>query len=236
MSKRCVLTINFNNALCDNSRESMQDAAERWDADFWEINEQHGPNLPIAPNAHKCVVFNYFPDWADPYEEAFILDADTIVSSRCPNPFEGFTNPELVAVRNGNHRFGDLAQVKSAEAYEVRKLKAQEPRLADVVYDPGTYFNTGMMLARRELHAELFKMALDICHTDHGLGWCDQTPINLCALKLGIPVNLVNEQWNFIHGRTIGPGWMDMTTKDVWIYHFAGEPGREHVIPHIKWK
>jgi hypothetical protein len=228
---RCVLTINFNNALCENSRESMREAAGRWGAYFWEVNESSGLRLPIAPNCHKCAVFE-----RSSYEEVFILDADVVVSSKCPNPFDSFTNPELVAVANGGQRFGDLHQVKSAESYEVRKLRHQEPRLQDAPYDPKRYFNTGMMLARREHHAKMFKLALDVCHTDHGLGWCDQTPLNLAATKLGVNVHLADERWNYIHGRTLGPGWMDMTSKDVYIYHFAGEPGREHVIPQIKWK
>ena len=127
-------------------------------------------------------------------------------------------------------------RIKGAEAYEVGKLRAGEPRVAGVRYDPNTYFNTGMMLARRAAHAEMFALALDICHTDHGLGWIDQTPLNLSARACGVDVRLAGEEWNYIHPATLGRDWRDMSRHNVWIYHFAGEPGREHVIPTVKWQ
>lgn len=228
---RVFVTVNFNNALDDNSRRSMRDAAARWDADFWEMNEDLPFRMPTRANAYKCTVFE-----KSEYDEAFILDADTLVSIKCPNPFEEFTGPELIAVQNGSKRFGDLGQVKSAERWEVERLMSRDKRFSGVNYDPAFYFNTGMMVVRRNDHAGMFKLALDVCHTDHQLGWCDQTPINMACLKLGVQVRLVPEKWNYIHGKCMGDGWMDMPSKDVYVYHFAGEPGREHVIPKVKWK
>lgn len=228
-----LLTINHNDALCENSRASMLHAAHRWDADFFEVTptRPHDWNFPIAPNALKCAVFE-----RTEYDEVLILDADVLVAASCPNPFTEFTGPELIAVANGGPRFGDLAQVKSAEAYEVKRLQERDPRFAGVAYDPKKYFNTGMMLARRAVHAEMFKLALEVCHTDHGLGWCDQTPINLAALLLQVPVRLADERWNYIHGATLGPEWQNRWRQQVHILHFAGEPGRELLIPQISWK
>jgi lipopolysaccharide biosynthesis glycosyltransferase len=228
--KRAILTINFNNALHANSRASMQASAQRWGAAFWEINETTDWRLPVAPHAYKCAAFA-----RSEFDEILILDADTLVSSRCPNVFENFPGSSLHAVPNGSARFGDLAQVKSAEKYEVDRLMSRDPRFAGLPYHPGTYFNTGVLLVRREFHAAMFALALEVCQVDHGLGWVDQTPLNLAALKCRVPVTLLHERWNYIHPAALGPGWEDLTKQDVYIAHFAGEPGREHVIPNVKW-
>lgn len=251
MSEACraILTINFNGALCDNSRRSMQAAARRWGCDFWEINEATPWRLPMAPGAYKTAAFA-----RSDYDEVFILDADVIVSGKCPNPFETFPltpslspsegervakpgeGSPLIAVRNGSARFGDLWQVKAAEAYEVAKLQRQDARFAGLPYSPATYFNTGMLLAKRAAHAAMFALAHEVCHVDHGLGWIDQTPLNLAALACGVPVNLVDERWNFIHGQTLGADWKDLRRHDVYVLHFAGETGREMTLPQIVWE
>lgn len=228
---RAILTVNFNNALAANSRASMQASARRWGVDFWEINEASGLRLPFSPGAYKTAVFE-----RSTYDDVLILDADTVVSAAMPNPFETFEPHDLVAVPNGSARFGDLWQVKAAEANEVLILSTRDPRFAGLPYHPSTYFNTGMMLVHRAYHEEMFKLAFEVCHVDHGLGWIDQTPLNLCALKCDVSVFLAHERWNFIHPHTTGPGWENLRTRDIYVAHFAGEPGREHVIPNVRWE
>lgn len=229
---RALLTINFNGALCDNSRRSMQAACQRWGADFWEWNESSKSGyVPVAPNALKCWAFR-----RSAYDEVFILDADTLVSSSAPDPFELFSGPELIAVRNGSERFGDLSQVRSCECYEWEKLLAQEGRLAGAKYIEGSYWNTGMILARRKNHEAMFRLASEVALIDHGLGWVDQTPLNMAAIIAGVNVNLVSESWNYIHPYMLGAEWMDMTKfPDVYVYHGAGEPSRIVWLPNVKW-
>jgi hypothetical protein len=231
---RALLVVNFNNALCGNSRASMQAACQRWDAEFVELDEAffaHRPKPAVSPAALKCFCF----DLTDA-EEIFILDADVVVSEACPNPFETFPGPELVAVQNGSERFGDLWQIRSCERYEWDKLSREDVRFADVPYWVGRYFNTGMMLVRRAHHKELFELIRDVVQTDHGLGWNDQTPINAAVAKLRIPLRLTDERWNFIHPCMLGGGWANMISTGVWIYHGAGEPDRIGWLPVIKWQ
>jgi hypothetical protein len=209
----------------------MQAAADRWGATFLEINEGCNPGIPVSPAALKCFCFQL--SGAD---EFFILDADVVVSAQCPNPFETFIGPELVAVQNGSARFGDLPQIRGCECFEWEKLKREEPRLAQCVYTPGIYFNTGMILARRAHHKEMFDLIADIVKTDHGLGWNDQTPINMCALACGVKVRLASERFNYIHPCMLGGGWMNMNSTGTWIYHGAGEPDRINWLPKVIWK
>jgi hypothetical protein len=229
--KRALLTINFNHALCSNSRASMEAAAERWSAKFLEIDESCNPGIRVSPAALKCFCFEL-----SSANEFFILDADTVVSAECPNPFETFSGPELIAVANGSERFGDLCQIRSCEEYEWNKLKAEEPRLSNAFRIPGQYFNTGMMLVKRAHHKACFDLIADIVKTDHGLGWNDQTPINMAVRALGIKVRLVDEKFNYIHPMMLGGGWLKMKSTGACIYHGAGEPGRELWLPRIIWQ
>jgi len=233
--RRALLVVDFNNALCANSRASMQAAAARWGAEYLEINEAFFTDRQkpkVSPAALKCFCFEL-----SDADEFFILDADIVVSGLCPNPFEWWADrPELVAVRNGSARFGDLGAIRNCERYEWNKLLNEEPRLAGAPYIEGQYFNTGMMLVRRRYHKGVFELISDIVQTDHGLGWNDQTPIVASIAKLNIAVRLADERWNWIHPGQIMGDWMDMRKTGAYIYHGAGEPGRNDWLPKIIWQ
>ena len=234
MSKNAILTVNLNGALCENSRGSMQAAAQRWGADYVEVDEgffSAKPGPAVSPAALKCFCFELTD--RDAY---FVLDADTLVSAECPNPFVVFPGPELVAVSNGSARFPDLVQILGCEFFEWAKLAAEEPRLAGAQYQIGGYFNTGMMLLKRRAHAEMFRLVSDVVKADHGLGWNDQTPINMAAVALAVKVWLVDERWNYIHPRTLGGGWLKMRSTGQYIYHGAGEPSRNEWLNRADWR
>ena len=229
LQTRALLAINFNHVLCDNSRRSMQAACERWGAAFIEWNEATAPKYPIHPAALKCAVFE-----KTDADEALTLDADTVISSACPSPFERFDGPEFVAVINGNpERFGDIDAIRQCEVFEWQRLQEREPALASAQYVAGRYWNSGMMLARRAYHAEMFRLALDVVHRDNGCGWVDQTVLNMAAIVTGVQVRFANESWNMIHPEGL-PGFPRMDHGYIW--HFAGSPGRENILPRIQWQ
>ena len=138
-----------------------------------------------------------------------------------------------MAVANGNpSRFGDYSQIKDCERYEWGKLASEDARFDGIPWIEGEYFNSGVVLAKRCFHERMFGLALDVVQTDHGLGWNQQTPFCMAAKKLGVPVRLVDERWNFIHPLCLGPEWY----KHAYIAHMAGEPGRETVLPSLRWR
>ena len=190
------------------------------------------------------------------HHELFVVDADTVVSARCPSPFVGTSwgpldrthhprHARLVAVGNGNpQRCGDYQGIRGAELAEWGKLPAVQ---AGAVHtEPpaaGEYFNSGVMLARAGAR-DVFEAARGVCLLDLGLGWHDQTPLNFFALvearkhaaRRAFQLALVDETWNFIHPRTLGAGWEDMGRTGKYIYHFAGEPERAGVIERVRWE
>ena len=226
--RRGLLTVNFNNFLCANSRDSMHAACDRWGIEFCEWNEQTAPRYAVSP---ACLPAAAFAD--TPFDEVLILDADTLMSINCPNPFEEFPGPELITVQNGNpERFGDYWAIKNCERYEWNKLASEDDRFAGLPWVDGEYFNSGVVLAKRRHHESMFALALSVVQVDHGLGWNQQTPFNMAARKLGVPVRLVDERWNLIHGLFLGNEWY----RQAHIIHFAGETNRERILPTLPWR
>lgn len=234
--KRGLLTVNFNGALCENSRASMKAACERWGVEFWELNEANDPKLPLHPLALKTVAFEL-----SNYDELLIVDAGTLISSRCPNPFKYFLQGEyLVVVANGNPiRFGDYWAIKSCEKYEWEKLLFEEPGLIrdgltgrSPCYDPEAYWNSGVILARRRWHSRMFTVAFEICKKNHGLRWHEQTPLNVASQLACYRINLASEKWNFIRPLCLGRDWW----RHAYVGNFAGETEREMILPTLPWK
>jgi hypothetical protein len=222
---RALVTINYGNFLAQNSRESMQAATRRWEIDYWEFNEQTVPKwTDRAPNAMKTTVFRI-----GSYDEMLILDADVIVSGRCPNPFEVFQDPaEFVAVQD---RSPFACQDSSWQKHVTKRPDLACPQNHE------TYFNTGMLLARRDAHAEAMNFACDICREDFSCSWSDQTPINIAVILKGVKVRLVDERWNFLSVQRF-PDFMDIGQhpEGPYILHGAGDPSRIRWLHTVRWQ
>ena len=226
------------------------------------------PQTPLGPASMKTEAFEILdlveaqwlasqraPCWScggprhreqEPHQ-VLIIDADTVVSSVCPDPFAEFqmqhpttmagARRPLVVVKNGNpERFGDYQAILNCERHEWAKVfnASEASQYSFLNSAPKDYFNSGVMVAQ-ECHRGLFAEAKRYCLLDLGLGWQDQTPLNFVA-QLNGGANFVDEKWNFIHPWTLGAGWEDMHKTGKFIYHFAGEPDRAEKIARVKWQ
>lgn len=242
-----LLTINYNNALAENSRASMEAACGRWRCDFIEYTGG-GKNHPVhSPAAMKTLAFK---ELAPQHERLLILDADTVIRSDTPSPFAEFNSNHFYAVENGGPRFGDNSGIQHSEQHEWNKV---EQFLTSNVHWKAAlrpmppwrkcipYFNTGMMLACRHLHEGVFETAERLCRHDFSSGWHEQTPLNMvmawraCADRMRpLVFTALDETWNYIHPELcLGPDWRQMQK---YIYHFAGTPNRHLIIPEVKWQ
>lgn len=218
---RALVVVNYSNVLAQNAKDAMVDACARWHADYFEMNERTLRKIDnMHPAAMKTAVFRLLP-----YDEVFSLGADTLVSEECPSPFEAFPDPAFLYVVRDCSPHG-------CQDYEWKKLIDQEPHLA-CPQNHDTYFNSGMMLARRAAHAGMFDQAFEISSTDHGLGWVDQTPLNVAAVLQGVQVRFIDERWNDI--RSAG-AFIGMRRGGPYIVHFAGCPGREERLKTLPWR
>lgn len=215
--KNVIFVVNANNALRNNSAESIEAAALRWKCDQLIINSS---DCTLHPACWKTDALRSSSHHG--WERVLILDADTVVSSRAPNPFDV---PEhlmmVVSDRQTHNPARDKAEVDEWEIITGTRTV------------PARYFNSGMILAHVELHAALFKRAWDLAHDFPHLCWHDQTPFNVAAQGFDF-VHYADDAWNFLNPVGRIPEWRSMTSK--YVYHFAGNPDRHSQIGEVQWK
>jgi lipopolysaccharide biosynthesis glycosyltransferase len=228
--KELLFTANFNKMLLPNSYSSMVAASIRWNCDVVAVNEGLPGGWFLHPAAVKTCIFDLYPD----VERVMIVDADIVISESCIDPFhlidlvEDALHVVPVTPRVGQQNI-DIAQ---DEWYRLNLLMPEEDRIP---YGDWQYFNSGVMIANRKFHKEMFDLAYKICKIPNNLCWIDQTPLNWAAKKLGVKMNYLDETWNYV-----GPQHMhqdgNYEKMNKYIYHFAGSPERLDIIPNVHWK
>lgn len=228
---KALFTANYRGIMCSNTRDSLQDAAARWGARYCEFTEENHA-IHLHPATVKMEALDLVPD----AEAIFIVDADAIIRSDCPSPFENWPGGQLGVV-GISQRIDPTGSIRECGRWEWSKML----RLADwidyVPHDSWRYFNSGIILAFRDKHEEIFDLAMKISRVPNDLGWIEQTPLNYAAKKLRADIHYAAEAWNYI-----SPEGMNSLNGDfsrlmpAWICHFAGCPGRESFMQHIRWR
>lgn len=230
--KNFLVTVNYANVLHENSRELFMAAAERWGATYFETNEMVFSG-PISAPAMKLKVL----DLCDA-ERVFMIDADTVISAKAPNPFELFPEDAFVACINKQPHMGVycgtgliLEQKELANIYSV-KMSQTTMMFPEIPFDHSKYFNSGMWVGSRKYHADVLWRALEIWSMTPNLGWHDQTPLNYAITEFKSRLVLTDITWNYCFANQLGD-WLNMKKN---VYHFAGMSGRDSLIPMINWR
>lgn len=230
--KNFLVTVNYAQVLHENSRESFQDAARRWGAEYFEINEEVFIG-PISAPAMKLKAF----DLCDA-DRILMIDADTVISAQAPNPFELFSEDAFVACVNKQPHMGvycgqglilekkEMASISSVE------MRPGVPMFPDVQFDHRKYFNSGMWVGSRKFHADILWHALEIWSMTPDLGWHDQSPLNYAIAESKSRLELVDITWNYCFANQLHD-WLNMKK---YVYHFAGMSGRDSLVPMINWR
>lgn len=221
--KNAVVTINYNNFICENVRDSFQSAAKRWDAEYFEINENTGIK-DVLPHFQKLKIF----DIVDA-DRVFYIDADAIISEKAPSPFDVCPVELFGVVRNSSDRMWDQRELEVKENADIEVLS--EYFSENIIVD--NYFNAGMMVFSKN-HQKMLDYAWDIfVNIDiHKLVWNDQPVLNFSASKLMTPMLYMGEEWNFMGHEEID----DWTNLDKFIYHFAGTGNRHTILKGLQWR
>lgn len=226
-----IFVINFNDMLAENSRASLRACADRWGCGYFEV-----VSLPEHPAQHaacyKAMAFQLCP-LAD---RLFIIDADTVVRSDCPNPFTEFPDDALTAVFQ-KRGWGPNDGIERAEWAKCQQF-AQNDAERDIVRRGMAldatlpYFNSGVMVASREQHAAPFLRASQITR-EQGFSWYDQTALNFAARCAGSKIHGAPDSWNCFNPDWARGEWKKMHS---FVYHFAGNPARAAKIKEVQWK
>ena len=112
--KRVLITIDINNFQRENSRESMIHASNRWGVEFIPFsNKYYGDNFGVTFNKAIIDLLAYG------YDEMMFLDADCIIRSDAPNPFDLIQEDKIIAVQNGNERIGNYPNTLNQHMYNL---------------------------------------------------------------------------------------------------------------------
>jgi len=222
--KNALFVVNYFEFMCDNVRESFQDAANRWDCDYIEMTEKIF-HVVYHPGAVKLSAFDLCES-----DRIFIIDADAIIHKKCPSPFDAFDDDSFIAVKNQQAHFPAMYRYVNPRIM-VEELKRIYERFPQINFNVDMFFNTGVCLVNRTLHKDILKRALDIFLVTPQLQWYDQAPLNYAVVESGVKVTYADPIWNFQFPYSGNPNY-----SSVYIYHFAGLPDRYDILPKIDWR
>ena len=230
----CLYTLNYDNYMCQNARESFQAAAHRWHCAYFELQDdfelygEYNKVLGIKKHLMSC-------------EKVLYMDADMLIRVDTPNPFELFTSDKVYVVKD------------TVEGWDQERLSFFKEEVSDAWIHWGHavlghsgdgkafanschewFFNAGWFLCQPraiEKEIDLFIKTIPGGLTTKRQGRPEQGLWN-CMLKSADKIEYVGREWNFIDPECSN-GKMDC-----YIYHFTGL-SHEHlkqIIPTYDWK
>jgi alpha-N-acetylglucosamine transferase len=227
-----LLTINVNNNvfLDQNTRESFQAAAERWNCDYIEYTtppEVYRNLHPVFLKLKSLEICNH--------DRIFLIDADAIIRADAPNIFD-LTDPKLFyAVKNDWPYFktvgynSDIDEILAQS--EIRRIRDKKITRSDMDYGviARNFFNAGVQVFSREHHSEAINLANYLYEGVDNLNWWDQMPINLAVYSILGGYQELGLTWNKRFPQ-------NLEKMDGYVYHFAGDPGRYEKLKHVNWR
>lgn len=219
-----LLVLNIGDFLADNSRRSYKAACKRWECDYVEITE----GLP--PYHSACLKLKAFELCA--HDRVFVLDADTVIRSDAPNLFD-ITDPEhFYAVKNQQPHYlpgYQLPNIQIADR-DIRVVaEAHGLTTLDIETLSREFFNSGVCVASREYHEEVYAKAFEYFASLPNLQWWDQIPLNIAVETMLGGYQRLGVEWNYQFSK-------NFSRMTQYIYHFAGDPGRYETLKYVNWR
>lgn len=230
----CLLTLNLNNHLTENARSSFQFACQKWKCCYEEIAENLVGDQNICFNKLKAVDI-----LSKKYCGILYVDADILIRSDTPNPFELFTDRNFVyAIKDvyphyeenwlKNTYRSDVIDPWLKKSHEILKLTTNFDSLSSTVYD--WFFNAGVFLCYPSNIQHELNLFLNNIPGQRVSGRIEQAMWNY-ILKCRNKVKLIEYEWNRIQP-DISSGKMNC-----YIYHFTGFKWKElkEALPKYDW-
>lgn len=240
MQKNLLWTININNYLSDNARESFSHAANRWNCDFLEIRTIF--NDAFYPSFAKVTSFSKI----EGYDRAVFVDSDMLISIDAPNPFDIFSNKdEFVAVldfHTQNHEVGgkywQSVKVNNQE-FHWNVLESQFGWGVPKNEFMDNFFNSGFFICTPKRHKVIFRaiesalpLVEERIHFSYSAHY-EQALFNYVVQAFRKKdLLLVEEKWNKLEPDITLPKMPE------YIWHFTGVEFHKikHTIYDYNWK
>lgn len=240
MSKHLVWTVNINNHMSANARESIMAAADRWGCDYLEVrtifDRRLYPSFAKVTSIEKILC----------YERAVYFDSDMLIHIDAPSPFEVFDDPSkfvcALDIHPENHdpNSEQWTEVKNnVQAYYWEVLEyhlgwgVPKERFMD------NFFNSGFFVCSPKRHKTIFRAiesALPLSGGRENFSWSahyEQALFNY-ALQAYRPNDqlLAGECWNRLEPPISEPVMTD------YVWHFTGFyfHVHKHTVSSYDWR
>lgn len=184
--------------------------AKQWDADFMVLGRW--ADEEACPHPKGRIFYRTFRcyDLLNEYSRILHLDADTIISKICPNPFDEFPEDKIAV----------LYEDKGSRCIDRRNRIRKVQELFGYINHEKNYINTGFLLFSKA-HKELFRPHKGKYYTDLGFD-CAFYSYKIHELKL--PVHEIDYKWNTMSMHC--EEWHGSSSRfDSYILHYAGVAG-----------
>lgn len=217
-----IITFNANDFWRPNSRESIESAAKRWGCEIVEVKDYLGAGNPFAAKFR-------IDQFCGPGDRCLYLDADMLIRSDCPSPFDLVPVHKIGAVLNGQgDTHNGVPETYQRPSWEraCKMLNIQRK------YSDAEYINGGMILFSDSMGHGACARSLCNCITDTK-GVNEQAAWSVAIASLGL-AHYLPRTFN-----RIGPAvWERGDAMADFIWHFAGyfEHRDKRRIDDIRWR
>ena len=213
--KQCLAVLNVGNVLCPNAADSLAHAAARWGAEFRVLEQSH-PGYHPAYSKHL--------GYLDVYDRVLFSDADILIRSDAPSPFERFAEPRAYyAAQDFQQHYSaperERIQAKSYDAWH-GVLPLTFPLSSSYMVNTGFCLYSPHYLRRS---FERFRALLpDISKGGRGHPHAEQYLWNCVLREQTVMVLFTGEEWNRLRPDLQVP-------MNRYVYHFTGYNfGQDH--------
>lgn len=232
----CIITLNINNYLCNNARQSMLAASKQWGCDFYEITENLVGNQNVCFN--KLVgIKKYYIEHPD-IDKILYIDADVLIRDDAPNPFTLFLEPNIYAARDAydfwddsrlNEYHNDVTDKWLYEVHQILRLDVDISNLVNTCSE--WFFNAGVFIITPSIHMNEIDYFIQNIPTKPVSGRIEQAMWNY-ILKVKNKVSLFGQEWNRLNPIIL------FGSMNCYIYHFTGDRWKElkEVLPIYNWR
>jgi lipopolysaccharide biosynthesis glycosyltransferase len=224
MSKNLVWTVNINNHMSSNARESISDAADRWGCDYLEIRTIFDTRL--YPSFAKICSFEKI----EGYERAVYFDSDMLIHIDTPNPFEVFSDESkfyaTLDIHPHRYKIDDeiWSNVKNDnQEYYYNILEQQFGWNISKEIFLDNFFNSGFFLYSSKRHKSIFKaisQALPLIDGREVFSFSahyEQALFNYIVQGMRPnDLTIVDESWNYLEPPINEP------KMNSYVWHFTG--------------